>query len=163
MGSRLPPRTSPDWALLGASRLGSTTIAPVGQGASATPRSGLEVAPGAAKVPQRRAWGVTGRRPMNSCRSITRARLGQMGVLAGANSVGWANLGDYLERIIDLDGLVAPVHHNPALLTVALVGPARRQQSPGKEARRRLTNGRTPTPSLPSAPTDHKGVPQTVC
>ena len=163
MGSRLPPRTSPDWALLGASRLGSTTIAPVGQGASATPRSGLEVAPGAAKVPQRRAWGVTGRRPMNSCRSITRARLGQMGVLAGGDSVGWANLGDYLERIIDLDGLVAPVHHTSCIAHGGARGPSSAPAVTRKEARRRLTNGRTPTPSLPSAPTDHKGVPQTVC
>ena len=92
------------------------------------PSSGLEVAPGAAKVrpekgpiglvrggrrepisrqppradfhvmfrqtvgtgrgPQRRAWGRRGRGPMNSCRSITRARLGQMGV-PGGRRFGW--------------------------------------------------------------------------
>src|SRR4029450_1578512 len=55
-----------------------------------------------------------------------------MGVPGGGDSVGWANLGDYLERIIDLDGLVAPVHPTSCMLTVALLGPARRQQSPGR-------------------------------
>jgi hypothetical protein len=80
-----------------------------------------------------------------------------MGVPGGGDSVGWANLGDYLERIID--GLVAPVHHKSCIAHGGARGPSSAPAVTRKEARRRLTSACTPTPSLPSAPTDHKGVP----
>src|SRR5262249_24939240 len=76
---------------------------------------------------------------------------------AGGDSVGRANLGDYLERIIDLDGLVAAIHHTSCIAHGGARGPSSAPAVTRKEARRRLTNGRTPAPSLPSAPKGRTG------
>jgi hypothetical protein len=53
----------------------------------------------------------------------------------GGDSVGWANLADYLERIIDLDGLVAPVHHTSCIAHGGARAPSSAPAVARKEAR----------------------------
>ena len=55
----------------------------------------------------------------------------------GGDLVGRANLGDYLERIIDLDGLVASVHLTSCIAHGGARGPSSAPAVTRKEVRRR--------------------------